>query len=145
MGPVVAIIIFTVDRLLKVMTNSGMLHGSVGPLQLIPLHNPGALGGAFPHQHLLLSVIGVAVIIALTIVWMRHQPVKFESLFQAAWGLLCGGALGNTVDRLVYGYVTDMFHIPHGHGIFNLSDISLQAGVVCLFIYAVIQPKRNQE
>ncbi|WAH37457.1 signal peptidase II [Alicyclobacillus dauci] len=82
------------------MTNFGMLHGSIGPLQLIPLHNPGAMGGTFPHQHLLLAVIGVVAIIALTIVWMRHQPVKFESLFQAGWGLLFGGALGNTFDRL---------------------------------------------
>ncbi|WP_407655236.1 signal peptidase II [Alicyclobacillus dauci] len=49
------------------------------------------------------------------------------------------------IFRIVYGYVTDMFHTPYGHGIFNLSDISLQVGVVCLLMYAVIQPKRKRE
>lgn len=145
-GLAVACIVFGVDRTLKILTNEGRLHGTFGPLQLIPLHNTGAMGGSFAHATLLLGLIGLVVIGGLLVLFVRYRPRATRPLYGVAWGFLFGAAVGNTYGRIVNGYVTDMFHFPGDHGIFNFADVSLQLGIVLLLIHVFLgQPKAVDE
>jgi signal peptidase II len=59
-------------------------------------------------------------------------------------GLVIGGALGNLIDRLVYGRVADFFHL-HGFGydfyVFNVADAAITFGVVGLLYDALAKPE----
>ena len=59
-------------------------------------------------------------------------------------GLVIGGALGNLIDRLVYGRVADFFHL-HGFGysfyVFNVADAAITFGVITLLYDALLAPQ----
>lgn len=57
------------------------------------------------------------------------------------WGMGCvvGGGIGNVIDRLMYGSVTDFLYLRFGMlhtGVFNAADMSIMTGVVILLVYA---------
>lgn len=144
-GAVLGILVFAADRTIKILTNAGQLSGRFGIVQIIPLHNYGAMGGSLPHHRILLTGIGLAVIAGLSVMWFRYAAGKYPALFYIGWGSLFGGALGNTFGRLFYGYVTDMFHLPNGSGVFNLADISLQLGILLMALHYVLQPRGKRQ
>jgi signal peptidase II len=89
----------------------------------------GALG-----QSVLLAVKTLAVV--LLWLWLAHARGRLAAL---SLGLIIGGALGNAIDRLAYGWVADFvfFHISAGQWqfswyVFNLADVAIVAGVVGL-------------
>lgn len=83
-------------------------------------------------------LISVALgIVLFVLVWMRRDPPGPKGLIFA--GLLIGGALGNVVDRLVYGAVADFLNMsccgfdnPYA---FNVADISVFVGAIGLAIF----------
>ncbi len=88
-------------------------------------------------------LIAVAVVISVwVVVWVRRdQPRRW---MQVSAGLLVGGALGNVVDRVVYGAVADFLNMsccgienPYA---FNVADITIFAGAIGLVIFAA--PRR---
>ena len=60
---------------------------------------------------------------------------------------MIGGALGNLIDRLVYGRVADFFHF-YGFGydwyVFNVADAAITFGVVGLLYDALLKPERRK-
>jgi signal peptidase II len=78
---------------------------------------------------------GVSLLASLLIIWMlkRHSG---QRLFCWAMTLILGGALGNLIDRIAYGYVIDFldFHVGGFHWpAFNVADSAITLGAV-LFI-----------
>ena len=69
------------------------------------------------------------------------------ALLAVGLGLVIGGALGNLVDRLVYGKVADFFHF-YGFGydwyVFNIADVAITFGVVGLLYDALLKPDTPQ-
>lgn len=93
----------------------------------------GLLSADHPATPWLLSALAFAVI-AGVIFWTRHDR---RPAMGAAVGLVAGGALGNVVDRLRHGAVTDFldFHAGGYHWpAFNLADTSIFLGVVLLMV-----------
>lgn len=91
--------------------------------------NQGPLG-----QTLLVALKAVAVVVMA--VWMARSQTWLASL---SLGLIIGGALGNAIDRLLYGAVVDfaLLHVQIGGAtynwyVFNLADVAIVAGVVGL-------------
>ena len=91
-------------------------------------------------QWLLLSFKGVAVV--LLWVWLSKAESRLTAL---ALGLIIGGALGNAIDRLAYGWVVDFvfFHLSGANWrlnwyVFNLADVAIVAGVIGLLYESVI-------
>ena len=85
-------------------------------------------------QATLMAVKAVAVI-ALAI-WMARSKTVLATV---ALGLIIGGAIGNAIDRIVYGAVVDfaLFHLQIGENtfnwyVFNLADVAIVAGVIAL-------------
>lgn len=78
-----------------------------------------------------LIVMSVAVSAVLWS-WLSRTP---RSLTAAALGLIIGGALGNALDRMVYGGVADFFHFFWGNFnwyVFNIADVAIVVGVALL-------------
>ena len=89
----------------------------------------GALG-----QWVLLGFKALAVL--LLWLWLARTQVRLTAL---ALGLIIGGAVGNAIDRMAYGWVADFvfFHISSGNWrfnwyVFNLADVAIVAGVIGL-------------
>ncbi|MFA6972242.1 MAG: signal peptidase II [Gallionella sp.] len=108
----------------------------LGVFDLTLLHNTGAafsfLSDAGGMQRWLFSAI--AVIAAVSITWLLRKHAQ-EFVFALALSLILGGALGNLIDRIAYGYVIDflVFHWnEHYFPAFNLADsaITLGAGLM---------------
>jgi len=104
-------------------------------LNLVMLWNPGISYGLLQQDGLWgRSVLIVFALIAIIV--MIYWLAQSESARGAAsLGLIIGGALGNVVDRLVYGAVADFFSF-HAFGfywyIFNIADVAIVAGVAGL-------------
>ena len=85
-------------------------------------------------QLVLMAIKAVAVVVLA--VWMARSRTLIATL---ALGLIIGGAIGNAIDRLVYGAVVDfaLFHVQIGGKafnwyVFNLADVAIVAGVAAL-------------
>jgi signal peptidase II len=85
-------------------------------------------------QIILMAIKAVAV--AVLAVWMARSRTLIATV---ALGLIIGGAIGNGIDRLVYGAVIDfaLFHVQIGEKafnwyVFNLADVAIVAGVAAL-------------
>lgn len=108
----------------------------VGPfLDLVMVRNHGISFGLFPQnsslgRYILISAALLAVI-ALA-VWLARVT---SALAAISVGLIIGGALGNTIDRMLYGAVADFFRF-HAGGlswyVFNLADAAIVAGAAGL-------------
>ena len=106
----------------------------------------GLLQADGPLGTVLLTLFSLAAVVALTWWLFRSE----EKLLAAGLGLLIGGALGNVIDRILYGAVADFFHF-YAWGwdwyVFNVADAAITIGVIMLLADALIRPdaKRGSE
>ncbi len=117
-------------------------------LNLTLAHNTGAafsfLAGAGGWQRWFLS--GVAVVICIVLmIWLWRLPHRAR-LLPTALVLILGGAIGNLIDRIRFGYVVDFIDV-HYNGwhwpAFNLADSIIVIGVVLLLLESFI-PRRQR-
>jgi signal peptidase II len=99
--------------------------------------NPGSAFGLFDSQagaRVFLSIVGVLAVFAM--VWMVKKARNHQTLLVLALGLVAGGAVGNLLDRMYFGVVTD-FVLWRYHDkewpVFNIADVALVIGVGMMF------------
>ncbi len=135
-GAVVAVVL-VLDQLSKHLVRSSILSGEerrfLPGVQLVNTRNHGVAFGFLPgHQILVTIAIGIAVL-ALLVYFARNAE---KPLIWLPTGMLIGGAIGNIVDRLRAGSVTDFVKLPLGWPPFNLADASIVVGVLLLVFLA---------
>jgi signal peptidase II len=107
-------------------------------VQLVNTRNHGVAFGFLPGSHVGVTIlIGIALLILL-VYFARHASLR---LIWLPTGMLMGGALGNIIDRLRAGSVTDFIKLPLGWPPFNLADASITFGILILFM--VIESSRR--
>ncbi|MFP5344363.1 MAG: signal peptidase II [Gammaproteobacteria bacterium] len=111
------------------------------------LHNTGAafsfLSGAGGWQRWFFTLVALAVS-AVIILWLKRLPTT-DKWQAAALSLILGGALGNVIDRVRFGYVVDFldFHYRQWHWpAFNVADSAITAGVAVLAVVILGESKR---
>ncbi|MGM3273756.1 signal peptidase II [Ralstonia sp. 24A2] len=137
-----AVIWILLDQLTKVAILKTFTYGESRPItgffNLVLAYNRGAafsfLAAAGGWQRWFFTGLGIAA--ALFIVWLlkRHSGQK---MFCFALALILGGALGNVIDRVIYGHVVDFldFHLNTYHWpAFNVADCGICIGAVLLII-----------
>ena len=114
---------------------------------LVLAHNTGAafsfLNDAGGIQRWLFSVIAVAASVWIVLLLRKHRA---QALFSAALSMILGGALGNLIDRLSYGYVVDFlsFHWDeHYFPAFNLADSAITCGAFLLILDSFMKDKHG--
>lgn len=103
--------------------------------------NFGLLQGNTEAARWVLIGISVAISVGVLIWLMRSTPSK---LMMISGGLLIGGAIGNVVDRLLYGYVLDFLNMSccgiNNPFVFNLADVFIFAGAIGLVLFEGKKP-----
>ncbi len=129
---VLAAAIVGLDQLTKRLVVSGIAIGGEKHLlpgvKLVHVRNSGVAFGFFSGGGALVLVLTLAAL-ALLIGYFVTHPQR-----RGLWiptGLLVGGALGNLIDRLANGAVTDFIKLPHWPA-FNVADMAITFGVLAL-------------
>ncbi|HEY5683092.1 MAG TPA: signal peptidase II [Sulfuricaulis sp.] len=142
----IAGVVFVSDQLTKYFASDYLVrHGEVnlGPfLNLVLVHNTGAafgfLSSASGWQNGLFMF--VALVACAFILWMLSRLNRQEMLLAVALMLILGGALGNLLDRVIFGYVIDFIdvHYHHWHWpAFNVADSAITMGAILLILDTV--------
>ena len=143
---IIAAIILIGDQWLKywVTVNITLSTGDAalipGVVKLVNIHNSGAAFGFLSNtEYARWLFLGVAAlfIIVIVIVLAKHL---FKSRF-ANWCavLALAGAVGNCIDRALYGYVVDMFKVEFmDFAVFNIADIFLVVACIAFVIYLIV-------
>jgi signal peptidase II len=131
----VLVVVVAADRLTKHAVESSIVQGEERRLlpgvQLVDTRNHGIAFGFLPGSHVGVTIaIGVALL-GLLVYFALHSSAP---LIWLPTGMLVGGAVGNVVDRVRAGSVTDFIKLPLGWPPFNLADMSITLGVVILFL-----------
>jgi signal peptidase II len=106
-------------------------------LRLIYSRNDGALFGMFGSSA---PILALSSLIVIGLVFVYHARSGRSPLLSIALGLLLGGALGNLIDRLHYGFVVDWVDMGVGavrFWTFNLGDAAIDTGILLLIILAL--------
>jgi signal peptidase II len=117
-------------------------------LDLVRLHNTGAafsfLAGASGWQNWLFT--GIAIVVSGGIVWwLMTLPATGRRVLALGLTLVLGGAIGNVIDRMAYGYVVDfiLFHYEEwSYPAFNIADSAITCGVALILYDGLILEKR---
>ncbi len=141
---IVAIVVIMADRLSKYLVALNLPEGASIPLagellRITHVRNPGAAFGILPNMQMVLIAASAAVIAAIAAYYAGHKPLR--PAMKVALGLELGGAIGNLVDRLVYGRVTDFIDVRIWP-VFNLADAAVVSGVAVLIFWFVAEEKK---
>ncbi|SDK12401.1 MULTISPECIES: signal peptidase II [Ferrimonas] len=119
-------------------------------LNLTYVHNTGAafsfLAEAGGWQRWAFAGFALVVTIALTVM-MRRQAHSLWRL-NLSYALIIGGAIGNVIDRLAYGYVVDFidFYVGAWHWpAFNIADSAICVGAVLMILDSLLDGRRPKE
>ncbi len=113
-------------------------------LGITRLHNTGAafsfLSDAGGWQRWFFVILGIAVSI-LVIVWLTRLPARGRSWLAASLALVVGGAVGNIIDRVRFGYVVDFISVHYErwyYPAFNVADSAITVGAIVLLIESLL-------
>lgn len=99
------------------------------------VRNTGAAFSIFSENTFLVMVISFMIIMGIILYISKNKPSnKIEKI---SYSLILGGAIGNFIDRIIYGYVRDFIEIDifgWDYPIFNLADVFVVVGVILLVI-----------
>ncbi len=137
-----AIAVVALDQLAKALVEANLVTGErvgvLGPLELTLSHNSGVAFGLASGGGEVLILFSLAALGAVGYLFAR-DPAR--SGMWVAVGLLAGGALGNLIDRVFEGAVTDYVDFLAWPP-FNLADVAIVAGVLLLALLYLAQPQR---
>lgn len=139
----VALGVLVLDQATKLAIIDGLAPGTGWPapdagvgrfLRIVHVHNTGVAFGMFQGRNTLLTLVAMGVVIGL-VVYMARWSGEGRAL-RVALGLVAGGAVGNLIDRVRLGHVTDFidvriepwFHWPA----FNVADSAVVVGVIVM-------------
>lgn len=128
-------ILLLADQGLKLYVRAHFIPGWSVPLipgviDLTYLRNPGAAFGFLPGQTGFLVIISIAAVGAI-IYLLSTLPID-KKLLRIGLSLGLTGAVGNLLDRVLYGYVVDMFDLSFWPGVFNIADLTIVTGVLLI-------------
>ena len=118
-----------------------------GVLHLHYTQNPGASFGMLPGFRWVFLALSLLFVTAVFIFVIKKRG-KIDVFALVSLGLICGGALGNAIDRIRFGYVIDFVYFKLiNFAIFNLADSCIVIGGILLGIYVLFvyrEPEKNQ-
>jgi signal peptidase II len=155
LGFLIAALVFAVDQFTKWLMVGPLQLESVGQIELLPIFNLtwtenngislGLLNASTETGRWLLVAMTAAIAIGVA-VWIVREKQRGDLI---ALGMILGGALGNILDRVRFGYVVDFADLHFGAFrpflIFNVADAAISIGVVILLLRAFLQSKERPE
>jgi len=148
----IALLIVLVDQFTKLLIIGSMQLGDSRMVtdffNIVRAHNTGAafsfLADASGWQRWFFT--GLGSVAAVFMVWLLRSHAS-EKLFCFAISCVLGGAVGNVIDRVLYGYVVDFldFHWMAMHfPAFNVADSAITLGATCLILDEILRVRRSR-
>ena len=149
---ILALLVFTLDQLSKMWIAAKLDYPTYGPLDgaitlvdgffyLIHVGNTGAAWSMLSGQSAILALLAGITLLGIYF-WRRHLGLRNRHV-QIAFGLLCGGIVGNFVDRIMHGHVIDFLDFHFGDYVyptFNVADIGICVGVLLYLWHSFREP-----
>ena len=143
-------IIILLDQITKILVRTYILPGSfwspwswLSPYaRIIHLTNTGVAFGMFQGMNYFFA--GLAAVVAGAIIFYIPKIDEKEKLIRFALAMELGGAIGNLIDRLTVGQVTDFVSLGN-FAVFNVADSCITLGVGVLLIGVWLQEKREKK
>ena len=145
----ISFIVIIIDFITKlIISNNLVMNTSV---EIIPnffsltyTHNYGGAWSIFNNNTLAITIISFIVIIGIIYYLLKNKVTKKIEII--GYSLLLGGAIGNFIDRIVYGYVIDFFDFyifGYDFPIFNIADIGIVVGIILLLVSMILEVYKN--
>ncbi len=134
------------DRIVKLLVSSNLAVGETIPLienvfHITYVQNRGAAFSMWEQQWLILVVMPAVVMLAgMILLYVRRKT--WNRFYLQSISFICGGGLGNLIDRTVQGYVVDMFDF-RVFPVFNIADIFICAGCGLLLLYIIFIERKH--
>lgn len=129
-----------IDQIIKYLVVAGIPLGGYAPLipgvvHLTYVRNTGAAFSMLEGQRIFFLILTAAFLVLMVLcVIKKWLPRPYLWIL----AVITGGAVGNVIDRFLYGYVTDMFEVEFmNFAVFNFADICITCGAVVLAVYAI--------
>ena len=136
--------VIILDQLTKDLVRTALEPGEalhvVGSFWIQPFTNPGIAGGAFAGDAVPAALVATLAVVGILAFLVRHGAAGRS--VTVGFGLLIGGGLGNLLDRLRAGYVTDF--LVQGNQAFNLADVAILAGTAVILAGLLVRLLRSQ-
>jgi len=110
--------------------------------RVVHWHNTGVAFGMFQNNNLLFAIL--VSIIALVIIIYYPQLTEGDRFLMIALSMQLGGAVGNLIDRLTIGYVTDFISVGN-FAVFNVADASVTVGVGIMILGLWVQENKQRK
>ena len=139
-----AVIVF--DRVVKKLVVSNMV-----PWETIPViedifhftyvQNRGAAFSMWQGQWIILIGFPLAaIVVGLILIYLKRN--KWDKLMLTSVAMICGGGLGNLIDRIILGYVVDLFDF-RVFPVFNIADIFICVGCGLMILDVLFFERKN--
>jgi signal peptidase II len=141
--------IIALDQWTKYLVRSNLLYGEtwspwewLAPIaRIVHWNNTGAAFGIFPAGGVIFTI--VAIVVSAAILYYYPQVPREQIGVRIALPMQLGGALGNLIDRLTIGTVTDFVSIGPVP-VFNVADACITVGVAVLIVVMWIDERRRR-
>jgi len=138
------------DQLTKYFVREFIVFGTIHPvipgvMNLTYLRNPGAAWGILGEQGISLTVLSIVMLVLMIV--FRRSFLNDTRTHKIALGLLAGGIVGNLIDRVKCGAVTDFldFYIGTSHWpSFNVADSAICIGVAIYVVTTLLEAKNEK-
>ena len=135
------IIFFIIDLVSKLIVSNLMdVYDSIKIIEnffyITYVRNTGAAWSIFSGERLGLVIVSLIIICFIVYYIFKNNPEN--RLEKVGYAMIVGGAFGNLLDRIVYGYVIDFFDFNifnYDYPIFNLADCFIFFGVLLIIMY----------
>ena len=138
----VSTIIIT-DRITKIFFSKLLSLGETLPIirnifHMTLVHNTGIAFGLFKDQGIVFIIIPIiAVILLIFNIFYYRNNKELSRIYLFGFSLILGGAIGNLIDRIAFGYVIDFIDIRIWP-VFNIADSAITVGAVIIAIKCIL-------
>lgn len=141
----IACIFLIIDQLIKILIKTKM--NLLQEITIIPnffsiyyIENEGAAFSILQNKTIFLIVISIICIMLIDRYLSKAKDLT--KLTRISFGMLLGGMIGNLIDRLLYGTVTDYLafnFFSHSFPVFNFADIGITIGVLLIIVMTILE------
>lgn len=137
----------SLDQFVKYIINIKMKLGDTievfdGVFSITYVQNRGAAWGNFSGKRLFLLILTILILICAIYVYLKLLKLNEMKLLRICLVFLISGALGNIIDRILHGYVIDMFDFCLiNFPVFNVADIFITCSVILIVILLLFKYK----
>ena len=146
---VVMVLVILLDQITKIAVRTFMVEGQSisiidGFFSLAYFNNTGVAFSFLSGHRWIVTILQVIVVVFVAVLLFKTKGKR--KLYDISLAMILGGGIGNVIDRIMFGSVTDMISFKIFPPVFNVADIGVTVGCMLLILDIIIEAKEmNKE